>query len=731
MQTTSVSTSVIGKIVFQKFKNDDFSINVLECENGERISVKGYNLPEDNFTYSFTGPITVSQEYGTTMNCERFQIELNSKDDVIKFIAKNINGIGKKTAEKFYDAYGENTLNAFKDYDKIKSIIKSNIKAQKAFESAKTALIDQDLFILLLKYDISNKIIGEIAEHIENAYEQIKADPFILKPFRVGFQKMNRMAIDLECDLKSTNRISSAILYYLTEQISSRGNLYCFYDELIKGSLSLLNNGVKDRNSLISSDDINKTLHTLKLNGNIKAEKCGNLIRIYEKSIWNDENLISKRIIDLMQLSSQIRHFPTGKIEKLIQKYEDVYNLKLSDKQKLAILTVMNSGVTVITGSAGTGKTTVLNFCIKIYEELNGITDDDIQLLAPTGRASRRMSEATSLEASTIHAKLGIIQNGDVLSDINEQMVFVDEMSMTGNNLMAKLLDNAAPNTRFVFLGDPQQLPSVEAGNVLADLINSKVVPIVKLDVIYRQCKNSLIISNANKIVAGISDFQTGDDFVFVNKTGSEEIQKEVVERLKTELFDRVHDINDVQVITPMRERGYLSAKSINLVVQEQLNPYVPGSNIIKVNGYEFREQDKVICQKNTERVKNGEIGYITHIVHEEGSMVAYISFYGEELMFTKDDLKAQNFALAYAITVHKSQGSEFKSVILPINNENKIMLKRNLLYTAVTRASERMIIVGSRNHYWDAVKNNIVEPRNTALSVRIGKNLIKRNGVA
>lgn len=187
------------------------------------------------------------------------------------------------------------------------------------------------------------------------------------------------------------------------------------------------------------------------------------------------------------------------------------------------------------------------------------------------------------------------------------------------------------------------------------------------------------------------------------------------------EFFNRVKDLNEVQIITPMRERGYLSAQSLNLLIQKKINPHSINSPTIKCNGYEFRVRDKVICQKNTDEVKNGEIGIITNILYnDKNKLTAEIDFYGDKLYFDKDKLKELKFVLAYAITVHKSQGSEFKSVILPINNENKIMLKRNLLYTAVTRASEKMIIVGSKNHYWDAVKNNVVEKRNTLLSARL-----------
>jgi len=337
------------------------------------------------------------------------------------------------------------------------------------------------------------------------------------------------------------------------------------------------------------------------------------------------------------------------------------------------------------------------------------------------------MSEATKWEAKTIHSKLAIDNEGAVNQEIDEDIVFIDEMSMTGSSLFYKILNNAAPHTKFVFLGDPQQLPSVESGNVLSDIINSGIVPVVKLDVIYRQCLNSLIISNANKIIKGIRDFDTGPDFVFIDKTGSENIQKETVDVLKDELFNGNLDLDNIQIITPMREKGYLSAKQINYACQNLINPLRTGQISFKANGYEFRTYDKIICQKNTDDIKNGDIGFIEAIYKEDNTIKADVSFYGGtfDLTLTKENFKELNFALAYAITVHKSQGSEFQVVILPVSNENKIMLKRNLLYTAVTRASDKMMIIGSRIHYWDAVSNNVITPRNTALTGRLQKKFL------
>lgn len=721
-----MTDTVVGKIIYEKFRNDDFSIVVVQLAGGDTITVKGYHLPTDNMTYEFSGTITDDKKYGPTLSCDIYNIVARDKNNIVKFIAKNIDGIGKVTANKFYDMYGMDTFDALKDLDKIQKVIKSKRTAEKVFQSASIVFIDKDVLFTLMKYDISNKVINDIVtdENMNITKDILTNNPFVLNRYKIGFLKLNKMAIDFQCNLKSYERISSCILYFLRDYISLSGHVFIDYGNLIQGAIKLLNKDVPKEN-FCTKDDVNSVLHALRHNKELIVEKLKDKsLRIYDAESFTEENGIAETLIKLVK-KQPTKHYSTEVIKEYIQKYEKIYNVNLSEKQKLAIKTVMNNNVCVITGSAGTGKTTVLKFCIDVYKEL--YNSNNICLLAPTGRAARRMSEATKWEAKTIHSKLAIDNEGAVNQEIDEDIVFIDEMSMTGSSLFYKILNNAAPHTKFVFLGDPQQLPSVESGNVLSDIINSGIVPVVKLDVIYRQCLNSLIISNANKIIKGIRDFDTGPDFVFIDKTGSENIQKETVDVLKDELFNGNLDLDNIQIITPMREKGYLSAKQINYACQNLINPLRTGQISFKANGYEFRTYDKIICQKNTDDIKNGDIGFIEAIYREDNTIKADVSFYGGtfDLTLTKENFKELNFALAYAITVHKSQGSEFQVVILPVSNENKIMLKRNLLYTAVTRASDKMMIIGSRIHYWDAVSNNVITPRNTALTGRLQKKFL------
>ena len=721
-----MTDTVVGKIIYEKFRNDDFSIVVVQLAGGDTITVKGYHLPTDNMTYEFSGTITDDKKYGPTLSCDIYNIVARDKNNIVKFIAKNIDGIGKVTANKFYDMYGMDTFDALKDLDKIQKVIKNKKTAEKVFQSASIVFIDKDVLFTLMKYDISNKVINDIVtdENMNITKDILTNNPFVLNRYKIGFLKLNKMAIDFQCNLKSYERISSCILYFLRDYISLSGHVFIDYANLIQGTIKLLNKDVPKEN-FCTKDDVNSVLHALRHNKELNVEKLKDKsLRIYDAESFTEENGIAETLIKLVK-KQPTKHYSTEVIKEYIQKYEKIYNVNLSEKQKLAIKTVMNNNVCVITGSAGTGKTTVLKFCIDVYKEL--YNSNNICLLAPTGRAARRMSEATKWEAKTIHSKLAIDNEGAVNQEIDEDIVFIDEMSMTGSSLFYKILNNAAPHTKFVFLGDPQQLPSVESGNVLSDIINSGIVPVVKLDVIYRQCLNSLIISNANKIIKGIRDFDTGPDFVFIDKTGSENIQKETVDVLKDELFNGNLDLDNIQIITPMREKGYLSAKQINYACQNLINPLRTGQISFKANGYEFRTYDKIICQKNTDDIKNGDIGFIEAIYKEDNTIKADVSFYGGtfDLTLTKKNFKELNFALAYAITVHKSQGSEFQVVILPVSNENKIMLKRNLLYTAVTRASDKMMIIGSRIHYWDAVSNNVITPRNTALTGRLQKKFL------
>lgn len=719
-------TRIIGRIIRCRYSNDNFSIVVVEnSENGEEVNIKGYNLPDDGFTYAFEGKLSNNSEYGPTLDCEFYQLFTSSKSDIIKYMSKNIDGVGTKTAQKLFDVYGpEEVLDALKDKEKLFVVVKSQKKVDRIYKSACEQLIDKEFYFKMMKYDIPLRIIGDVANNLDDP-NVVFDNPFILTRFGVSFQKCNKIAITNKVKLVSNSRIGCAIRFYLKEEIASKGHLFVPYEELVKKVLNILNKEIEDEKCFCKKTHIDSVLRKMTDNRSIKLQRVnGRKLVIYDGENYQCEIAISRQIINRVR-KMQMKQYTAAMLKPYIEKYERRENVHLSEQQKLAVQYVMNYDFCCITGSAGTGKTTVLKFCIEIFKEL--FNTEEICLLAPTGRAARRMAEKTNMDASTIHSRLGIMADGAVQSELDERVVFVDEVSMVGNSICYKLLDNSSSNTRFVFLGDPQQLPSVESGNILSDIIASGVVPVVKLDVIYRQCKESLIVSNANRITKGNTNFQEGDDFVFVNQTGSQEILKKVVETFRYEFFKRVKDLNEVQIITPMRERGYLSAKSINLAIQESINPRElrPDNLTVQVNGYEFRLYDKVICQKNSDTVKNGEIGNITGIYcdrEKHNEIIVEIDFYGSPHTFTKDDLKELNFALGYACTVHKAQGSEFRSVILPVSNENKIMLKRNLLYTAVTRASEKMIIVGSKIHYFDAVRNNVVEPRNTLLASRLRK---------
>ena len=655
---------IVGKIVYTKFSNETFSIVVIEKQNGELINAKGYNLPDDKLTYIFIGKTMEEKKYGDTFNIDMFEIYVSSKSDIVKYLSKNISGVGSKTAEKFFDMYGpEEILNALKDKEKIAKIVKSQKTIDKIYESANFNLVDKEFFFFMQKYEIGTSTISNIAKSLQNPYKEVTKNPFVLCDFNISFNKMNKMSIDLGVKIKSSIRIFCAIRYYLREQIGSRGHLFSYYNDVVTGTLKILNNNISEEN-LCSKGNINYVLRKMKENGSIHVQKINGECVIYDSKNYESEESIAKGLVELVK-NKPSRQFSTQELKPYIQKYEKILNVNLSEKQKLAIQKIINENVSIITGSAGTGKTTVLKFCIEIFKDI--YHTDDILLLAPTGRAARRMAEKTKWNASTIHSRLKIVDTGDSIDyeGIFEKICFVDEMSMTGNFITYTLISNSSAQTRFVFLGDPQQLPSVESGNILSDMIESGVIPVVKLDVIYRQCKESLIISNANKITAGISDFQTGEDFVFVDKTGSIEIQKLVIEKFCEELFDNVGDIMEVQIITPMKERGYLSAKAINLEIQKTIIENNNFRSSIKCNGYEFLVKDKVMCQKNTDVVKNGDIGIITDIYEdpETRKMVAEIDFWGERYTFSKDRLIELKFVLAYAVTVHSMTRSYMKSI--------------------------------------------------------------------
>lgn len=693
----------------------------IDKENSKKLILYGKLPHKANISIKAMGYISGDKK--NVFNVESWSYDFAIDTEVFLAYAETLPGIGPKTALKIFHKYGvdygvfssEVLLKKVVPKNKIESIIEQN-KKDNTFESAEfiQKLIKTKVF--------SNRKITKISSVIteKDFYE----NPFlVMKKIKISYSSLNNFCLSVQKEYPHLLALPERLTMGVEKTLSvclSCGDCFLYANRFIEKSLEFLNNGVENEENKVSEEKVKEIINNLNKAHKIRAEISTDKkkLRIYNSFYFDCENFVADSIYKRLNKSRPV--FTHTQIQSAILKTERKYHLTLADTQKLAIETIINNNIAIITGSAGTGKTTVLKFAIDVFEQLIG---GDIILVAPTGRAARRMTESTAIEASTLHSllKIGVSDEEDdsdvFVSDekIEGEAIFVDETSMCGISIIYRLFQHLSENCRVYFLGDVNQLQSVGSGNVLDDLIESYYVPTVKLSLIYRQSQDSNIIYNANNILNGIGKIKTGDDFVVYNISNPEKIAEQCCTIYKQEL-QRLGDILDVQCITPKRVNGILASEQLNKQIQMAINPNYGSNSFFFSNGYKFYIGDKIICNKNTETVRNGDIGVVTNVTKNE---IQAIFDTGEEI-FDAEQAEELNISLAYCITVHKSQGSEFKTVFIPVSEENKAMLKRNLFYTAVTRAKEKMIIVGENKYIKSAIEDNRIYQRKTSLKSRI-----------
>ena len=693
----------------------------IDKENSKKLILYGKLPNKANISIKAMGYISGDKK--NVFSVESWSYDFAIDTEVFLAYAETLPGIGPKTALKIFHKYGvdygvfssEVLLKKVVPKNKIESIIEQN-KKDNTFESAEfiQKLIKTKVF--------SNHKITQISSVIteKDFYE----NPFlVMKKIKISYSSLNNFCLSVQKEYPHLLALPERLTMGVEKTLSvclSCGDCFLYANRFIEKSLEFLNNGVENEENKVSEEKVKEIINNLNKAHKIRAEISTDKkkLRIYNSFYFDCENFVADSIYKRLNKSRPV--FTHTQIQSAILKTERKYRLTLADTQKLAIETIINNNIAIITGSAGTGKTTVLKFAIDVFEQLIG---GDIILVAPTGRAARRMTESTAIEASTLHSllKIGVSDEEDdsdvFVSDekIEGEAIFVDETSMCDISIIYRLFQHLSENCRVYFLGDVNQLQSVGSGNVLDDLIESYYVPTVKLSLIYRQSQDSNIIYNANNILNGIGKIKTGDDFVVYNISNPEKIAEQCCAIYKQEL-QRLGDILDVQCITPKRVNGILASEQLNKQIQMAINPNYGSNSFFFSNGYKFYIGDKIICNKNTETVRNGDIGVVTNVTKNE---IQAIFDTGEEI-FDAEQAEELNISLAYCITVHKSQGSEFKTVFIPVSEENKAMLKRNLFYTAVTRAKEKMIIVGENKYIKSAIEDNRIYQRKTSLKSRI-----------
>ena len=682
------------------------------------FTAKGYNLPTtDVIDYEMTGEWEDSR-YGLQLSVRSCQeIVPQTKEGIVGYLGSGlIKGIGPKTAEAIYQTFGNRTMEVLEYHPdellNIRGISQSKLETIKTSYQESREL--RDIVSFLSPYDISvNKAARVLEAFRGKAMTILKTQPFRLCEIRgFGFKTVDSIARAINCHPTDPMRIRGGLLY-LMDEADGAGHLFLHREDLVKKAVVLLNDDLPPatvtRNMV--EEELDHSLADHKLACEIQ--------RVYKPELWKAEIKVAQKALQM--LDSRI-HYP-ALIEKELQKSQSALGITLSEKQAQAVRTWFHSPLSIITGGPGTGKTTTLRVILDIYKRVR--PKGEILLAAPTGRASRRMVESTGhSEAFTLHGALGLFgenESGYLGSKamVEADLVIVDEVSMIDMRLAAELFSRINGTTHLLLVGDPDQLPSVGPGNVLRELIRSELIPTTHLDIAYRQKDAGRIALNAHAVNDGRKgDLIFGEDFSFENAQDAPEAARMVVEAYRKAIEGT--DLFNVQILAPFRSRGECSVVKLNEVIQSIINPPDPLKKEIKVGTLVLREMDKVLQTKNRAEVSNGDLGLIASIKKDEdGEDVVNVVFTDARMVSYSMDQLSQ-LELAYATTIHKSQGSEFSTVIIPILREQYIMLRRNLLYTAVSRAKRKVQLIGQKQALYMAIDRNDADRRNTLLADRI-----------
>lgn len=666
--------------------------------------------------------------YGPQLKVKLFQrVEPESKDTILTYLSSGVvRGIGRATAEKIVDRFGEESLRVIVDTPERLAEIKG-ITVEKAMKISENymAIYDKEQLILFLqKFSISASYAVKLYDLLgKNAVEMIQENPYILceKIRGISFKTADMVASKAGGAQNSVHRIKSGIKYILTHYAGSEGHTYLKRETLIALTVRMLNvDALEAENALIK----------LLSDQELICKKIDDSDGIFLPALYHAEFVIAMCIQQLLRSGEKEK---MNDAEAEIEKTEKEMGVTLAEKQREAALCAFSSGVTVITGGPGTGKTTTINFIIKLLEK----SGNKIALAAPTGRAAKRMTELCGRDAKTIHRLLEVgFTDDDELREyiresvepLEEDVVIIDEVSMVDAILMGSLLSAIKPGGRVVLVGDSDQLPSVGAGNVLSDIIASGTVPTVRLDTVFRQAEESMIVVNAHRINMGEYPIlnKKDKDFFFVETADIQKTAATLTDLVYRRLPNAygLDPMSDIQVITPMK-KTQTGVYALNAALQNLLNPEEIGKRECAFQNRVLREGDKVMQIKNNYELQwrkmdsgeegagvyNGDMGRIYEVKN-----TAITILFDDGKLVTYENALLDEMELAYAITVHKSQGSEFKTVVIPIFWGTEKLFSRNLLYTAVTRAREMVVLVGQKSALIKMVDNDYEAKRYSSL---------------
>lgn len=730
----------LTEIIYQNEVNS-YLIGILENEE-DTITIVGYMpfLVEGDYI-KVIGNFVTHKEYGKQFKVETFEkVMPKTLDSLEKYLSNGtIKGIGPATAKKIVATFGEDTINVFKfEPEKLTQI--KGITKEKAIEMAQCFVENWELWQIvgfLDNFGISPANAKTIYKKLgPQTIDEIESNPYILIDLVKGvdFTKLDKYALENGFEINNYKRIKCGIKYSLVK-ITYNGHCCTLEANLIKYVKELLK---------VEDDDIEHCLIDLNVKEEIVIEKREDENWVYSKEIYDAEANIASKLI-LLDSAQNIKRIVGFDSE--LEKIEKAGNINLSAKQKEAIQAINSNNVVIITGGPGTGKTTIIKNVIDIYKSHG----KKVVLCAPTGRAAKRMTEMTGEEAKTLHRLLEIgkiekdneftIMNYEV-APIDADVIIVDEASMVDIYLMNYLLNGIYQGTKLILVGDTDQLPSVGPGSVLKDIINSERIKTIFLDEIFRQAAQSKIIVNSHRVNDGEyfldKEEQEGlkDDFFYIKEKSQDIMLDQIISLCKGRLknFGDYDFFENIQILSPTK-KGLLGTKELNKRLQEELNPSSDEKKEKKVGEVIFREGDRVMQVKNNYDIY-WEKGNTLSLTYENGTgifngelgKIVKIDFLNKQIKILFDDEKEAWYAFsdmdqiehAYAITVHKAQGSEFDVVIMVVTQSSAMLLTRNLLYTGLTRAKKLLILIGNDNVVKFMIQNADTKIRNTGLEYKL-----------
>ena len=709
----------ISKIIYRNNSNG-YTVGLIKIKESDeevgKIETFTGVLPEFNekTIYQLNGTFTTHNKYGYQFQVDSFEIVLpEKKDELVDFLSSDLFPIGEKTAKKIVGAFGEDTIDVIlNNKEKLLEIPRLGIEKinkinniLKEYQSTSNIVLElnrmgfntKDSLMLLNKY--KDKVIRIIDNNIYDLIDNIN----------LNFKEIDTIAINNKYDLYDERRVEVLIIYLLNEITFEQGDTYSFFQEIYNSIIKYLPD--------LKSEDLEYYLIKLSKQKRVVIKKE----KYYLKELYDAEEYIADRIYRLNNMER--RKLP--KLKEKIKELEQKIGITYDESQKNAIITSLNNNFTITTGGPGTGKTTIIKGIIRMLVDTCHISPQNIALLAPTGRASRKLIEVCNIPAYTIHKYLGWDKDNNTFShnEINvckEEYIIVDEASMIDTMLMFSLLKGTRLDSKFIFIGDYYQLPSVSQGQVLKDMIDSEVLDVIKLNNLYRQKDGNYIINLAHEIKnKELSDnFLTKkEDYNFIEVDNDYVLTS--IKDIILKALEKGYREKDIQVLAPMY-KSQNGIDNLNKMLQEIFNPKSNDKNELIVGNKIYREGDKILelVNDSDNSISNGDLGYIINITNKEKNgnkkNEIIVDFDGNIVSFSPD--KFINITHGYAISVHKSQGGEFNMVIIPFVNSFKRMLYNKLIYTAVTRAKSKLILIGSREAFIYGVNNDYVNNRKTTL---------------